>query len=101
MSLAVTCSAATVPTLRTRQHRSSGGSGGTGGTMLRALAMRSSSRLLGRAAAFSSSLVAPHAGVREASSRTAAAVAARAARTEAAPMGDAATEAKVRVRVAV
>ncbi|KAL4433920.1 hypothetical protein ABPG75_000361 [Micractinium tetrahymenae] len=64
--------------------------------MLRALAMRGSSRLLGRAAAFSSSLLAPHAGVREASSRTAAAVAARAARTEAAPAGDAATEAKAR-----
>lgn len=96
MSLAVKSSAASVPTPQTRQHRCGTGSGGSGRTMLRALCLRSSSRLLGRAAAFSSSLLTPHASVREASTRTAVAVAARAARTEAAPVGDAAGEAKVK-----
>lgn len=52
------------------------------------------SSLLGRVAAFSSSLLQPHAGARDAS-KLAVAAQARAARAEAAPVGVAATDAKV------
>ena len=84
---------------RAGRQRSSGGGGsggGSGAPMLRAAFLSARSRLLGRATAFSSSLLQPHAGARDASKVTAAA-AARAARAEVAEVGgDAPTDAKVR-----
>jgi recombination protein RecA len=73
-----------------------GGSSGSGAPMLRAAFLSTRTRLLGRATAFSSSLLVPHAGARDASKVTAAA-AARAARAEAAAaVGDASSDAKAR-----
>lgn len=75
-------------------RRRNGGSGGGGTPMLRTAFTAARSRLLGRAAAFAASMLQPHAGARDASKVTAAATA-RAARAEAAPVGDGASDAKV------
>lgn len=97
-AVAATSAAANLATpQRAGGRRSSGGgSGSSGAPMLRAAFLSARTRLLGRATAFSSSLLQPHAGVRDASKVTAAA-AARAARTDAAAaLGDASSDAKVR-----
>ena len=96
-AVAVWSAPATLATHSQQQRggrRQSGGSGGGGTPMLRAALSSARGRLLSRAAAFSASMLQPHAGARDASKVTAAA-AARAARAEAAPVGDAASDAKV------
>ncbi len=96
-SLAVSSAAANLATPQRAGGRRSGGGGSGGGAppMLRVAFLSARSRLLGRAPAFSSSLLQPQAGARDVSKVTAAA-AARAARAEAAAaVGDSSSDAKV------
>lgn len=87
--------AGTAPSSHRTQRSGCTSGGGADGGGMRALVC---SRLLGRAAAFSSSLLQPGAGAREATSKVAVAAQARASRSEAVPVGDAATDAKVHRR---